>query len=80
MSRRFGLIVVDLNLPGADGWSLLERIARELPVAVLTSSSRADDRARAEALGVRATFTKPIGVAGYPAIVSGLVELHGGAR
>jgi DNA-binding response OmpR family regulator len=55
------LIVLDLNLPGMDGFSVLERYRRsdKPPVLVFTSSDRSDDRKRAFALGANDYMVKP---------------------
>jgi DNA-binding response OmpR family regulator len=82
--RRFGLVVIDIRLAGTDGWEVLESLSGNAlyagtPAAVLTSSSRGDDRARARALGTENYFIKPVGADGYRQIVDALVRLHRGA-
>jgi CheY-like chemotaxis protein len=55
-------VLLDLNLPLRDGFEVLEafpRLSRSYPVLVMTSSHRAEDRARAAALGAAGYFVKP---------------------
>ena len=57
------LIVLDLNLPRADGFEVLERVRassryKDLPVLIMTSSDSPADRKRAAELGA-AYFRKP---------------------
>ena len=60
------LIFLDLNMPGMDGWTFLERYQkldgeRSILIVLLTTSVNADDRARAEQLEVVSGFeTKPL--------------------
>lgn len=61
------LIVTDLNMPGGDGFSMLQRLrdeerrshAEPVPVIVLTSDNRAETRDRLLALGAGAVLSKP---------------------
>ena len=80
-ARRPSLVIVDIRLAGEDGWEVLKALAEDeqfagIPAAVLTSSSRSDDRRRAMELGVTHYFSKPIGLAGYAPIVRALSALH----
>jgi CheY-like chemotaxis protein len=72
-------VVIDLNLPGFDGWCVLERLrergGRRPLVAVLTSSAHDTDRARARSLGVRHYFCKPARFDGYRPIVDRIARL-----
>lgn len=57
-------IIVDLNLPRVDGFELLKIVRgdqryKSVPVAVLTSSRRAEDRQKSIELGANAFITKP---------------------
>jgi DNA-binding response OmpR family regulator len=54
-------IVLDLNLPGMDGFSVLEKYRPKdhPPVMVLTSSDRSEDRKRALDLGAHDYVVKP---------------------
>lgn len=58
------LLLLDLKMPGQTGHEVLERVKadeglRRVPVAVLTSSDRDDDMARAYGLGGNHFITKP---------------------
>jgi len=57
------LIVLDLNMPGMDGFAFLEWLRQEaalsLPVLVFTISGSAEDKARALAAGATGYFVKP---------------------
>jgi len=60
------LIVIDLHMPGLDGWGVMEAIrphlgsAGYLPILVLTADASEDARRRALASGARDFLTKPI--------------------
>ena len=58
------LVLLDLMLPGIDGYSVLRefRARSEVPVVVLSGRPREQDRVRALELGADAYLTKPIGV------------------
>lgn len=61
-------VIIDLHLPGLDGFGVLERIraaerTRRLPAVVLTASTRCSDVERAKVLRTEAFLTKPIEVA-----------------
>ncbi len=63
-SARPVLILLDLNLPGADGAELLAEIKkdrglRQIPVIVLSTSTRAEDVARAYDLHANCYISKP---------------------
>ena len=58
-------LLLDLKLPRRSGFDVLEWIRQDsrlsaLPVIVLTSSSQAEDRIRAEEFGVHGYFVKPV--------------------
>ena len=74
------LVLVDLKLAGVDGFGLLNTLMKayeSLPVAVLTSSAREDDRERARDLGVarESYFVKPMAIDGYKPIIKRLLDL-----
>ncbi|MGC8877175.1 response regulator transcription factor [Thermus sp.] len=59
------LVVLDLMLPGLDGFDVLERIqglAQRPKVLVLTARNREADQAKAKALGAEAFMAKPFGI------------------
>jgi two-component system, chemotaxis family, response regulator Rcp1 len=64
MARRPAVVVLDLNMPKMDGWTVLAGIVsnpdtRMIPVVVLSSSRRPDDQARALSLGAARYIVKP---------------------
>ena len=78
-------IIVDLNLPRVDGFELLKIVRgdqryKSVPVAVLTSSRRAEDRQKSIELGANAFITKPSRLDDFLETVSsairGLLERH----
>ncbi len=53
-----GLVILDLNMPGIDGWMVLNVMQRQselrtIPVVILSSSDSEADRSRALRLGAR---------------------------
>lgn len=71
------LILLDLNLPGIDGWEVLEEIKqspslRHIPVVILTSSSAAHDVKRSYQLHANSYITKPSEIKDYIQIFQGI--------
>jgi len=63
-SARGGLVILDLGLPGAPGFALLEWMREDtpferVPVVVLTASENAMDAEHAFNLGAKGYFQKP---------------------
>ena len=63
-ARRPELVVLDLNMPGVNGWEVLLKIRanddlQKIPVVVLSTSSRSEDKTRAFSLGARRYVVKP---------------------
>ena len=68
------LVLLDIQLPGRDGYALLEEL-QSLPecswkVVALTAHALPEDRARASAAGFDGYNTKPIDVRTFPAEVA----------
>ena len=62
----FSLVLTDVNMPGMDGFDLVEEIRRhphlsDATIVMLTSAGQRGDAARCRQLGVAAYLTKPIG-------------------
>lgn len=65
--NEFNLIILDLNMPKTNGFSLLQKIKLDpdlskIPVLIYTSSTRKEDRERAYSLGAASYLIKPIQV------------------
>jgi signal transduction histidine kinase/CheY-like chemotaxis protein/sensor domain CHASE-containing protein len=63
--RRPDAVLLDINLPGMDGFEVLRRLkasrrTRDIPVAALSSRATADDVAQGMAAGFDRYLTKPI--------------------
>jgi len=60
--QAFDLVVMDLNMPGLDGWmamSLIRARRPNLPTVILTSNTGADLETRAKNAGASAFLSKP---------------------
>ncbi|PYP98565.1 MAG: response regulator [Gemmatimonadetes bacterium] len=68
------LVLLDIQLPGRDGYALLEELKtlpeRSWKVIALTAHALPEDRARASAAGFDGYITKPIDVRTFPAEVA----------
>jgi len=64
-SEQYDLIVLDVMLPGMDGWQLLERLrrTRDTPVLFLTARDELDDRLRGLESGADDYLAKPFAFA-----------------
>lgn len=74
------LIVLDLNLPGMDGFQVLETIKadpklKSIPVIVMAGSDRQEDQARAYRLQIAAYIVKPADKDKYFAAIRSIKEL-----
>ena len=77
--ERFGAIILDIMLPGMNGFDVLravraDRALAALPVIVLTAKGQANDRKMAEAIGASAFITKPFSNAEIVDRISRLTE------
>ena len=64
-SKHFDLIILDINLPGMDGYSALQKIhdnaeTKDIPVIALSASVSADDVEKGLAAGFNQYITKPV--------------------
>jgi two-component system cell cycle response regulator DivK len=68
------LVLMDIQLPGQDGFALLETIRQSsfsaLRVIALTAHAMTGDRERALAAGFDGYITKPIDIRNFPAQIS----------
>jgi two-component system sensor histidine kinase/response regulator len=84
-SRDFDLVILDLRLPGRDGFEIMECIRdreqatrRHVPVIALTARARKEDRVRCLAAGMDEFLTKPIDASALWAAIERLAPSNGG--
>jgi CheY-like chemotaxis protein len=63
-ARQPDLVVLDLNMPGVDGWAVLSQrqtdaILQKIPIVVLSTSRQPEDHRRALSLGANSYIVKP---------------------
>jgi CheY-like chemotaxis protein len=73
------LLILDLKLPGIDGFDLVEWVrknpdTRELPIIIYSGSISAEDAQRAYALGANAYFAKLAGPGHYNLLFTAIEE------
>jgi CheY-like chemotaxis protein len=73
--RRPSLVLLDVMMPGVDGWSVAEQLAttpgtRDIPVVFLSARATQDDRLLAQKLGAVGYVVKPFD----PLELSGIVR------
>jgi two-component system, cell cycle response regulator DivK len=73
------LIVMDLNLPGLNGWEATRQLknlpeTKHIPIIVLTAHAEEKSRDRAIAAGCDAYETKPIDFGGLVAKINSLLD------
>ena len=80
-TNSFALVLLDVHMPGMDGFAVAERINYEgIKVILLTSASRPSDVARCRELGILDYLSKPIKQSElFDAIVTAMSE-HSGKR
>ncbi len=73
------LVMLDVGLPGMDGWQVLERIRdlSDIPVLMLTASGRDEDKVRGLRGGADDYLTKPFASAELSARVEALLRRSG---
>lgn len=61
-SKEYDLVILDVMLPGQDGWTVLERLrqsGRQTPVLLLTAKDSVEDRVKGLNLGADDYLVKP---------------------
>jgi len=82
LTLRPDLVLLDLMMPGIDGYALLDRLGRlaspqePVPIMVLTADTSIEARRRALALGARDVVSKPFDVCEFGLRVANLIELR----
>lgn len=62
LTEVYDLVVLDIQLPGRDGWSILQslrRAGRQVPVLILTASDKVDERVKGLDCGADDYLVKP---------------------
>ncbi len=73
------LILLDLKMPGIDGFEVLKRIkeapaVKRVPVVMLTSSEEEDDRLRSYKSGANSYLVKPISFDAFSRMIRSVVS------
>lgn len=82
LAFRPDLVLLDLMMPGIDGYALLDRLGRLagqddlVPIMVLTADTSLEAKRRALALGARDIVTKPFDVFEFGLRAANLLELR----
>ncbi len=81
LSGDYDLVVLDVGLPGVDGWGVLRaiRAQKQIPVMFLTARDRVDDRVKGLELGADDYLIKPFAFSELLARIRGLLR-RGKAR
>ncbi len=80
--RRIALVLLDLKLPGGDGWMVLEQLKKEpelssIPVIVFTASVAEPQRGHALAMGAADYLVKPLSAASLRKSVARILRRKG---
>ena len=75
--NRYALLLLDLNLPGINGFDVLRHVKadasrKSMPVIVFSSSANQRDINRAYEYGAAAYVTKPMGFDGYGSVINAI--------
>lgn len=79
LARRPGLILLDVNMPGMDGYQVLEVFKADarlkaIPVVAITANAMPHDIERGRAAGFSEYLTKPLDVAGFFRVLDGCLH------
>jgi len=76
LNGEYDLVVLDVGLPGLDGWGVLEAIRskKQIPVMYLTARDRVDDRVKGLELGADDYLIKPFAFSELLARIRGLLR------
>jgi two-component system, OmpR family, phosphate regulon response regulator PhoB len=77
--QRPSLVLLDVMMPGADGWSVAERLAedertRDIPVVFLSARAADEDRLRAQEVGALGYVVKPFDPVELAGVVRDVLE------
>jgi len=78
-NRKLSLVLLDLRLPGRDGWVVLQEMKKDpelstIPVVVFSALASAGHRKRALGMGAAAYLTKPVDATSLKRTVSSTVH------
>ena len=79
VARQVGLILLDIKMPGADGFELLNRLKANptyaaIPVLIVTGSTIIDDALRAQTLGAAGFISKQFDFSGFRSSLCSALE------
>ena len=82
LDNSYDALVLDIMLPGLDGWQVLARLRqeRETPVLILTARDATDDRVRGLDTGADDYLVKPFDLAELLARVRAIIRRAAGQR
>ena len=74
----FSLVILDVMMPGMDGFQVLKRIREtsNIPVLMLTAKSSEEDKVSGLRLGADDYLTKPFGIKEFMARVNSLIRRY----
>jgi len=79
--RRFDLLLLDIKMPGVDGFELLQRLrsssAKQVPAIILSGSALTRDQTQANALGAIEYVHKAVDYAEFKAQLKVALGRHG---
>jgi CheY-like chemotaxis protein len=76
---RFDAVLIDLSMPGMDGWTLLERLRSapayaRIPIAVMAGVLDVVDQERVKAAPIQAFLLKPVDLKKLPARITRMLD------